>query len=664
MRWERLVEILQKNSPHDYEKYLSLLYNFEESEYIRKIKALKFVLNRIIKLRLYADGKMPKRDESRCGQRKNNREYLSMLLKYDVISFDLFDTLVIRTVMYYADIYNLVGIKLGVYGFANTLINEEKEAIQRKADCGLGEAVDLFDIYSIIQEWCDIDLDMGVSTEIAVEMALCNINPYWSGIIRQLVDLGKNVIIVSDSPLHSKEIRQLLNKTGFEWKGLIFVSCECGMTKRSRILYDHIKKLLGDQKKYVHVGANNISDVQAPKKCRWDSIYYEDVHEIGRPYRRIGKSIIVESIAGGIIDTSLHNGVQELSRLEEFGFNYFGRLYVGYCQWLNSLAKTENIDKFLFVARDGYLIRKIYRERFGNIPAEYVYVSRYALSQIVAVENMEFYIRQNLLPKAMQGNATIEEVFTQLQIEELISGLELVGIKHNSLLCRKNLHAIRLFLYKNRNRIAKIFEVQCRAAEKYFEQYLDDCNKICVVDVGWHGSCIMGIIDFIKKHMGWGGEVIGAQVGLECDDLNIGFNAADQIHVYAFSPTYNVELYKQHDFGFINVIDEIAFSAPEPSLLQYNLSDQGDIELIFNEEPKENMDIVRGIHCGVMKYVEKFYRISDELGLELPIPAQVAYEPIVKVVKKREYINKLLHGYKVQRNCDTREDSWKDVTHV
>ena len=65
MRWERLVEILQKNSPHDYEKYLSLLYNFEESEYIRKIKALKFVLNRIIKLRLYADGKMPKRDESR-----------------------------------------------------------------------------------------------------------------------------------------------------------------------------------------------------------------------------------------------------------------------------------------------------------------------------------------------------------------------------------------------------------------------------------------------------------------------------------------------------------------------------------------------------------------------------------------------------------------------
>jgi len=661
LKWKQLIEILHENSPHDYERYIAKLNDFDESEFFRKIKAFKFVISKVFQLRLYAKKTVP---ESQYYARIDNRLYGSKLAEYDVISLNLFDTFLIKNVMDDSDVYSLIGMKLEINGFCAIRQKAEQEAIKRIRDKYGKKVPDLYAIYEIIQEWCDIEPEIGISTEIAVETAIYELNPYWFETICQLIRSKKIVLLMSDAPLHEMEIRKMLEQMGLVWKGYIFTACDCGVTKESGKLFEHVKGLLGNEKRYIHIGDNRVDDVHMAKIHRWDSIFYQDVHKVGRPYRRIGKSVIVESITGGIINTTLHNGIRELSALEEFGFNYFGRLHIGYCQWLNHLVKSERIDKLLFVSRDGYLIKKIYDKYFGEIPSEYIYVSRYALSQITVDENMESFIRQNLSPVASESKMTVAAVFEKLQLEMFVPELEDAGIKTDSLLCKRNLKTIKSFLYYNKKSIAKIYGTQCDAAVKYFKEMLSDSNRVCVVDIGWHGTCIMGVMDFISKHLRWSGEVIGAQIGLECDEINIGLNALSKIRVYAFSPTFNVDLYKRHDFGLINVIDEIVFSAPEPSLLQYAMTENGEVKNIFAEEPQKNVEIVKNIQNGVLKYVEKYNKIIRDLDMQLYIPAQVAYRPVIEVVQKRKYIKDLLGKYKVQRNCGISDDNWKDVTTV
>lgn len=644
---KKIEDYVSKKNPYEYEKYTIIKSDFSISDIKRKARGLKCLVKCLISLKVYNNINVHY-TESQEYPRLNSKDYAAALLKYDVISFDVFDTLILRNVLESEDIYILVGIKLGVNGFKKIRQSAEKEA-RKRLSIDSSDDVKLSDIYAIINEWYGIDVSNGINAEMEVEKAVCVANPYWKPVFDELIEKNKTVVITTDMYMSNEEIKELLNCNGYNNVGNIYVSCELNKSKRNGKIFEFIKDEVGIDKKMIHIGDNPISDYKIPRSKGWDSIYYKNVHTVGKKYRKLSKGIIARTISEGIINVSLHNGSNSFSALEEFGFNYYGRLYVGYCKWLDKLAMEKNIDKFLFVSRDGYLLKKIYSCFFNTIANEYVYASRYALSQICVFEDMEMFIRQNLEPKAVKAAYTIRCVFSDLGLENIFSILEDENISVDMVLDRKNIDFIRTILYKHKNEVVNVFADNCKAAERYFLNIIKGCNAICVVDIGWFGTCTRGITCFLKKHMKWDGNVYGAQIGIECSEDNMELYGSERLCSYIFSPDYCSNMYEKHDFEIGNVVNEIIFSAPEPSLRRYMLDDKGNAMLEFMDEPDNNADIVKEVQKGVYKYAEKYCDIEKKLDIQLPIFPDAAYEPILNVCKNRKYINSLLGKYVVQR---------------
>ena len=661
LKWKNVENKLQQNSPYDYETYIQKLYNYKENKYIRKVKAFKFAMSKMYSLHIYKKDRYVKASESQVFYRRNNLEYLDMLSNYDIVSFDMFDTLIIRDILNPTDVFHLIGMKLNINGFREIRCRAEREAIRQNNNTKNTDEITLDDIYFIINQWCGLDIKKGIETEIEIELAVCNANPYWSEIYHRLLDMGKKVIIITDMYIAKKEIKNILTNAGYNLNNVeVYVSNEYGVNKRNGELFKAVLNKTGKDKKYIHIGDNVNSDVKQPQKYQWDTIYYKDVHSIGRPYRNIKKSIIKDSICGGIVNSTLHNGKLCLTPLEEFGFNYYGRLLAGYCQWLNKLAKEENIDKFLFVARDGYLVRDIYGYYFNEIPHEYVYTSRFALSKINIGENMELFIQQNIVPKAYAHNCTIGEVLRRFQLQELMLNLK-DDIGEGVILSRYNLESFIKYLYSCKNIIIESYSKSIKAAECYYKSLINGYKNICVVDVGWYGTSTIGIKDFVKKHMKWEGRVIGAQIGIECGVQNMELFLSGSIKSYVFSPDMNIDIYKKHDFEIGNVVDEIIFSAPEPSLKQYDLNEHGEVTFLFLNEPEENKRIVKEVQKGIKIFADRYYNLIRRLKLDLTIQGAEAYEPILQIVRNKNYILKLFGEYQVQRNASPDDMEWQKV---
>jgi len=649
----RILNYIEEKSPYDYERYIAKKNNYNVAKPIRKIIAWKYAVKKYCLLHMAECCNKTKGTESEEFRRKDNSRYIKTLMQYDVVSFDVFDTLILRRILDSSDVYYLVGIKLHINGFRE--IRQRAEAEVRKSS-GLDHTKDvkLRDIYSIIHDWYDVNIDEGMKTELEIESSLCIANPYWQQVFQELLQLKKRIIITTDMYMSIQDIRAILEANGYSGYEKIYVSSEMNASKRNGKIFDRIQQDLGIDKKYIHIGDSKADDYKAAKRKGWDAIYYKNIHSVGKKYRTMNRSIIMDSVSGGIIDAELHNGVGRYSLLEEFGFNYYGRLYVGYCKWLEQFAGKKGIDKFLFLSRDGYLLHKIYKKHFGNISSDYMYVSRYALSQITVLEDMEMYIQQNIEPKVSSGKFTLQYILEDLGIDELIVELKYYGLNNTDILTRDNFEKTRDFFYKNRIQISKIYKESILAAEQYFTDLIKDCKTICVVDVGWFGTCTRGITTFLNKHMKWQGEVLGAQIGIRCGGQNIEMYSQGKLCAYVFSPDHNKEIYSAYDFGISNVVNEIVFSAPEPALLRYRIGEDGKTIFEFLDEPVENMEKVVEIQRGVYKYVEEFCSLETKLGIKFIIPAESAYQPIMKICKKRKYINYLVGDYVVQRFASTR----------
>lgn len=655
-----LFSYIQRKSPYDYEEYVQRRYDFKSPTVINIVKAWKYIIKRF-GLFLYNEKcSRSYGTESQEFKRKDCTVYIDKLMKYDVIAFDMFHILILRRIIDDSDIYHLIGMKLGINSFREIRKNAEIEA-KRRFGIADSNDINMIEIYRVLHEWYDIDVEESMKVELGVEKAICVANPYWYCIFDELIRQGKKIVIITDTCMSQRDAGNILKEKGYVNNVKLYVSCELNASKRNGKVYEIIKNEFGSDLTYVHIGSEKRSNSILHG---WDYIYYKNVHEVGRKYRHLSKSIVVSSVVGGIKNVQLHNGIKKMEPLEEFGYNYFGEVHVGYCQWLERFAQEKHIDKFLFVSRDGYLLHEIYKRFYGSISSEYIYISRFAISQVTIVEDMEMFIQQNIEPKVANKQYSIGCILEELGLQKLKENIQKEGLALQEKLDRTNLRRFKLFLYNNRSAIEEIYKDSYLAAEKYYAKLIENCERICVVDVGWLGTCTRGVTAFLKKHLKWSGDVYGAHIGVECGKQNIELFSQNRLNAYVFTPDYNCRLYHQHDFGKGNVINEIVFSAPEPSLYQYKLNDAGQVMFEFLEEPIENVNMVIKIQRGVWRFVDDFCGLEKKMGLDLTISAESAYQPILGILKKRRYVDALLGDYVVNRDAATIESTGRKVRSI
>ena len=120
------------------------------------------------------------------------------LLQYDVVSFDIFDTLILRPFAKPADLFMLVGKRLKRAEFYRIRTDAERRAREDAMHRNGNTEVTIYDIYAIIEERTGLPKELGVQTEFQTELDYCFANPYMKRIFRLLQEQGKPIVIVSD----------------------------------------------------------------------------------------------------------------------------------------------------------------------------------------------------------------------------------------------------------------------------------------------------------------------------------------------------------------------------------------------------------------------------------------------------------------------------------
>ena len=208
------------------------------------------------------------------------QNFEKVIEKYDVISFDVFDTLLIRNVLAPTDIFKLldsyVENKYNINGFYYVRINEEQNARQKSNL----EDITLSDIYSSIEKHLNMPCDDIKQKELELEKEYTAANPFSKQLFEIALKSGKRIIIISDMYLPTDFIEQLLTNCGYKGYEKVFVSGEVGKSKYAGTIYQYlIDNYKLDAAKWLHVGDNYKTDVENAREYGISAFYYKPIRE-------------------------------------------------------------------------------------------------------------------------------------------------------------------------------------------------------------------------------------------------------------------------------------------------------------------------------------------------------------------------------------------------
>jgi predicted HAD superfamily hydrolase len=299
----------------------------------------------------------------------------------DVVSFDVFDTLVMRRVLYPSDIFELMGRRVG-HGFGKKRIDAEAGMYRE------GRHPGIYDIYERIP-------DVSPNAEIALESEYLIRRETMVAMLEYAYETKKEVFLASDMYLPRGEIQGLLRDLGIHVEaGNILVSCDCGASKSSG-LFDVLRAKAG-AKRILHIGDNFEADTERAKRYGIDDTFHiesalsmlEDSHA-SKILKYDGtlpnRMIIGEFIGKQLNDPFLFGKTQGkflLNGAYETAYSLIAPLIYCFFGWLVKKAAELRLECVLLSARDGFIVRNMYdlfTSRGADLPPMlYFYTSRSA----------------------------------------------------------------------------------------------------------------------------------------------------------------------------------------------------------------------------------------------------------------------------------------------
>ncbi len=174
----------------------------------------------------------------------------SEILKYDVISFDIFDTLLLRPFIKPTDLFLYIEAKYDIKGFCQARILAEMQSreISKEQDITLDE------IYHQIPK----EFHLYKEVEIATEKEMLIPNLEMLELYRFAKENNKRVIIVSDMYLPLEVLEDILISKGFDGYTNFYLSSHIKLTKHSKDLFKHVLKQENiTHTQMLHIGDNS-----------------------------------------------------------------------------------------------------------------------------------------------------------------------------------------------------------------------------------------------------------------------------------------------------------------------------------------------------------------------------------------------------------------------
>ena len=611
--------------------------------------------------KLFRDGA-----ESTYKKRMTPMNFAKMLMRYETISFDIFDTLILRPFDKPSDLFMLVGQELQLMDFCEIRIKAEEEARKRNAVEKGNREVNLNDIYRIIERKTGVSAEKGIRAELCVEMDTCFANPYMLRVYKLLLAQNKRIVATSDMYMSSAEIRQLLDKCGYSRFDEIIVSNEYNMSKRRGNLYDILitkYKNDYDRKLLIHVGDKPDMDVKMARSKGIEAYLYEGVNDRGNRFRAEGMSYLVGSAYRGITNAWLHNGINQYSPYYEVGYVYAGIYILGFCQWIHERAREKGISKILFLAREGDIYQRAFLSIYNDIDTQYVLWSRVPVVKTAVNYNRHPFLLQLVHHKANAiYKSQIETLFRKTGIEALLKYLADYNLHGYEYICPDNEMIVEKLLIDHWNEVCECYQGDQQEIKQYLEAAIAGHEKVAVVDVGWSGNNVLQIKKLVE-------EVYRDKCEVTCmlaaaREVNSTYMASmiqnREVETYIFSNVDNRFLHQYHqetNNRLNSFFFETLTQSCSPTFLGFK-----DGKFLYDIPEVENYEHNKEIHKGILDFVSGYYKMFSKYPFMLNISGSDAYMPFRQYVSDLSWIRKYFSEYVFGRDLFATQEEAKMET--
>lgn len=586
-----------------------------------------------------------------------------------IVSFDLFDTLIVRPVLYPEDVYEIVLSEINIFPYDTNVIAEYRKLAEKYARADINrsfpqyEDITLTEIYKVMSERYGIDKKLCEKLkkkEIELEIEFAIKRQTGAELFELAAMLHKKIYIISDMYLEMTDIKRILHKNGYDGYIKLYLSSQERLLKSTGNLYDIFLMETGQKESNViHIGDNWQSDVVIPAQKGVKTFFLPKTKDILFNY--LGNIYTGNSIGtaidnkGSIIDYSgyfrslavrcmyavasnimFDDPYVSFNRDSDYnGDPYFlgcvpvGMHMFGISWWLLGKVMHLGYDKVHFSSRDGFYIKKIYDLMYNKLTgtflkSNYLYVSRKSLIPVEICKND--FVDRILTSCSFSVNTPRSIINRYHAVLKPLTG-ELIEIyKESGFLMDK--------CFQNEDEFA-VFIKELKAhqySEAKAKENFETCKNYLIENIGSNDLIFdLGYSGKLHQYMveALGQDVAGVYVYKD------GYNAIRRIE------DKSLTIYSYYDFvpSMGGIVNEYIVSDRSPSCVGY-FKEGSNIRPVFEEKNDDYIGdyVINEINRGAFRFTEEFLKYfgkrMNNIKLQ-PLDASLLYESFL--VKPKQF---------------------------
>ncbi|KNY19428.1 rhamnan synthesis F family protein [Methylobacterium sp. ARG-1] len=334
---------------------------------------------------------------------RSQEQALEALIDVDLISFDLFDTLVSRPARRPDAVLKLVEHRIATEEGRPIPLFAERRAAENRVRARKHHQgdVNLLEIYADLAAVGTIPADViarAHALEKRIDLGALRPRTEVIAVLQAAHALGKRIVLMTDTYYEEADILAILSGAGIaDLFAAIYVSNAVGARKDRGDLWRYVEEAEAvPRARWLHVGDNEHSDIQAacdrripylhvahPAKILAQSGFVRDEGDLVRTWPSdlvVGHAMLAlcrNPFLGRATSPYL-----SLGSSREIGYAVFGPLMLVFMSWLIRHEALARVERLYFLAREGDVLVRIYRlirERYGwdHLPeGRYFHVSR------------------------------------------------------------------------------------------------------------------------------------------------------------------------------------------------------------------------------------------------------------------------------------------------
>ena len=544
------------------------------------------------------------------------KNIISNIEKHPIISFDIFDTLITRNFFSPSDIFKIMeniinknGININNFSKLRKFSEKELRDKLKESTC---EEITLSDIYSFIQKKTMLSnkhikylYNLEINTEIN-NIRRCDIGFYLFNIAKKM---NKKIILVSDMYLEKNIIKYILDKNKINGYSYIYISSEYKLTKNTGHLFEYILNDLNIQAEQIlHIGDNPIGDQLIPNKFNINTFLIKkriDLLEnnytfskcICKEYKNsltLSKSFILKMISDGIFNNCINTKDKVFDDNPfNFGYNILGPLIVGFSFWIKNNIEKNNINKIIFLSRDGFVFKKVFDTLFGDI----IHTSYIRSSRMIArccSFNNEWDLEVELAKPVYS-----QDLHYYLKYRFCLDDDDLKDIKNIKIGTKFSKEKLRDIVFFKKECIFKNSKIQQQLYKEYLMKYINNNDKVCVIDIGYAGTMQKCISNLLEKN------IYGFYLSTDASffNNNIDINYVESYIDHFFNGNKYESLYGINKFRFIY---ETLICSSENSFYKFIKINDKILEKFSSYNDLFRKNFVLLCHNGIIDFSKDF----------------------------------------------------------